>query len=61
VNTGCNAGCGKFADSKEDIGAGVVGKVEESVDSRAKRKVLLLQFNKCNVSVSDGVVLGTVR
>jgi hypothetical protein len=59
VDTGCNAGFGKFADGKEDIGAGVVGKIEESADSRAKGKALLLLFNKCNILVSDGAVFCT--
>ncbi len=38
---------------------GIVGKVEESVDSRAKWKALLLLFNKCNVLVIDGAVFCT--
>ncbi len=47
-----------------DIDAGVVCKVEECADSRAKGKALLLLFNKCNVLFSDGAVFcieGKVR
>ncbi len=47
----------KFANSKEDVGTCVVGKVEEGAHSRAKREALLFLCDECNVRSGNWAIV----
>jgi len=59
-----DASFGKFADSKQDIGACVVGEVKKSTHGGAEGEALLFRFNKGKIRSGDWAIVfaeGVVR